>query len=116
MLGGVVQLEDKYNKEIQLALRQILGAYTTTNRNLKSILLSIFDGISLGILVSCTTGELYNPNNPSILKKCLPHIIKLCEVVLSEMNEIIHDDNLDQVTVLATKVVNSILQSYQFKE
>jgi len=114
VLEEVVQLEDnllKKNKEVQLALRQILGVYVTTDRNLKGIFDGIFDGISLGILVSCTTGELHNLNNLPILKKCLPHVLKLCEIISSEMNRIIYDDNLDQVTVLATKVLETILQS-----
>jgi len=111
----VVQLEDNLlnDKNIQIALRQLLGVYIMTDRNLRDLFNTLFEGMSLGVLISCAAGDAPDLNKIPIIQKCLPHILKLCELIAFEMNEIIHDDNLDQVTVLATKILKSIMQSQQ---
>lgn len=111
----MVLLDDnQFNHEpVQAALRQILGAYVSVDVNFKNLFNTLSDGISLGMLVSCTTGEFHNLNGVSVLRKSLPHILELCKVIALEMDTIIHDDNLDQVTVLATKVLEALMKSQQ---
>ncbi len=111
----MVLLEDKQlnHKAVQAALRQILGTYVSVDVNFKNLFNTLSDGISLGMLVSCTTGELHNLNEVSVLRKSLPYILELCKIIATEMDTIIHDDNLDQVTVLATKVLEALMKSQQ---
>lgn len=116
MLKEVVQLGNSSlnDKNIQVALRQLLGVYATTDRNFRNLFSTLSEGISLGVLISCAIGiPSSNLYEIPILQKCLPYILKLCEVVAFEMNKIVHDDNLDQVTVLAAKILESIIQSQQ---
>ena len=99
------------DKVIQVALRQILGTHVSLDLKFKELFDTILEGMSLGMLVACTSGNLNNLNEVGVLKKALPHIVELSKIVAFEMNVIIHDDTIDQVTVLATKVLSSLMES-----
>jgi len=100
-------------KEIQTVLRQILGGFASTNTNLKELFNALSDGISVGILVTCIENNTQDVATISVFNKCLPHILELTKIITTEMNTIIRDDNLDQVTILASRVLKALIQSQQ---
>ena len=101
------------NKVVQLALRQILGSFTSVDLNFRALFDTLSNGMSLGMLVSCTAGNFQDLNKINILSRSLPHILELCKIVAYEMNEIIHDDNIDQVTILASNTLETLMKTQQ---
>lgn len=104
---------DDNNNNIELAqvtLRQVLGVHKAIDINVRNTLLNICDGINVGLMFEgINKNKNKSVENIEILKKCIPHIFRLRQVIAEEMNLIIQDNSLDSLTALAATILDSIM-------
>lgn len=95
-------------------VRQVLGTHKALDINVRTTLLNISDGISVGLIFEGIVGFNNKNNNTvventKILNRCIPHIYGLRQIVAEEMDIIVRDNSLDSLTVLAAAILKSIL-------